>query len=60
VVDVQLAREVGEEDDACLQGCDEDGAAFLVVVGDLVRELRDPPGDLLGGEVPVADPRIGD
>jgi hypothetical protein len=59
VRDVELAGEVGEEDDACLQRCDQEWLARLIVVGDLVGELGDALGDLLGGEVAVADLRVG-
>jgi hypothetical protein len=59
VRDVELAREIGEEDDACLQRRDQQRFARLVVVGDLVGQLRDALGDLLGGEVAVADLRVG-
>jgi hypothetical protein len=56
---VQLAREIGEEDDARLQRRDQERLARPVVVRDLVCQLCDPVCDLLAGEVPVADPGIG-
>ena len=55
VEDVQLAREVGQEDDARLQRRDQQRLARAVVVRDLVRQLGDPLRDLLGGEVAIAD-----
>jgi hypothetical protein len=58
VVDVKLAREVGEEDDARLERRDQQRLARLVVLRDVVRQLGDPLGDLLRGEVAVADARV--
>jgi hypothetical protein len=53
------AGEVGDEDDRRLERGDQDGLEALVVGGDLGPELFDPRLDLLGGEVRLADPRIG-
>ena len=58
VQDTELAGEVGEEDDACLERGDEERLAVVVVVRDLVRELGDACSDLLRGEVAVADLRV--
>ena len=55
VEDRERPRQVGEEDDARLQQADEEGLTAGVVLGDLGAELRDPGGDLLGGEVDLAD-----
>jgi hypothetical protein len=58
VVDRQGAREVAEEDEARLQQADEDRLAPGVVLGDLTAELFDASGDLVGGEVDLADPGV--
>jgi hypothetical protein len=55
VVDPDLAREVGEEDDARLQQRDEQQAPALVVTGDVGAELADARLDLLPREEDVAD-----
>jgi hypothetical protein len=55
VRNAQLARKIREEDDARLQRRDQKRLGFAVVVGDLARQLGDALGDLLGGEVAVAD-----
>jgi hypothetical protein len=57
--DRHRARQVGEEDDARLQRRDEQRLASGVVPRDRSAELADPNGDLLGGEVDVADPGVG-
>jgi hypothetical protein len=58
VCDRDLAREVGQEDEARLQRRDEEGVLALVVAGDLGAELSDACGDLRGGEVDLSDTRI--
>jgi hypothetical protein len=55
---LELARQVGEEDDARLERGDENRRARAVLPRDLVRQLRDPLRDLILGEVPVADARV--
>jgi len=55
VVDRQRARQVGEEDGARLQRCDEQWLEALVVAGDLSAELCDPGRDLPRGEVDLPD-----
>jgi hypothetical protein len=55
VVDRQRAREVGEEDQAGLEGADEDGLERLVVRGDLPAELRDARAKVGVAEVDLAD-----
>jgi hypothetical protein len=59
VDDRQRPGQVGDEDDRRLQRGDEDRLAALVVASDLRAELLDPGGDLLRGEVGLADPRVG-
>jgi hypothetical protein len=59
VVDRQCAREVGQEDDRRPQRRDEDRLAAGVVRGDDGGELLDARVDVLGGEVDVADARVG-
>jgi hypothetical protein len=56
--DRERAREVGKEDQARLQGGDEQRLAAGVVDGDLGTELLDPGRDLLAGEVDLADPIV--
>jgi hypothetical protein len=58
VRDVELAGEIGEEDDARLERRDQDELALVVVVRDLVCQLGDACGDLLRREVAVADLRV--
>jgi hypothetical protein len=53
-VDPELAREVGEEDEARLQERDQQQLAALVVAGDLGAELVDARVQLRGGEEDVA------
>jgi hypothetical protein len=60
VVDGQGAREVGEEDDRGLQRRYEDRLTARVVPGDAGTQLFDACVDVLGREVDLADPRIGD
>jgi hypothetical protein len=55
VDDRDRAREVGEKDEARLQGRDEDRLCILVVGGDLGSQLADPGRDLLRREVDLAD-----
>jgi hypothetical protein len=54
-VDPDLAREIGEEDEARLQQRDEEQLAALVLAGDLGAELADARLQLLGREEDVAD-----
>jgi hypothetical protein len=42
VVDPDRARQIGDEDDARLEGRDEQRLSALVVTGDLAPELADP------------------
>ena len=58
VEDRNRARQVGQEDEARLQRRDQERLPTLVVGGDLGAELGDTGGDLLGGEVDLADARI--
>jgi hypothetical protein len=55
VWDLELAREIGQEDDARLEWRDEERLALAVVIVDLLGQLRNPLADLLRGEVAVAD-----
>ncbi len=55
VRDRERARQVGDEDDARLERCDEQRLEPVVVGCDLPAELRDPCGYLLPGEVDLAD-----
>jgi hypothetical protein len=55
VVDPDLPRQVGEEDDARVQERDQEQAAALVVAGDLAAELRDARPELLRRQEDVAD-----
>jgi hypothetical protein len=55
VGDRQRAREVGDEDEARLQGGDEQRLPAGVVTGELGAELLDPRRDLLGREVGLSD-----
>jgi hypothetical protein len=58
VQDPDRARQVGEEDEARLQGRDQDRLATFVVGGDLGAQFGDAGGDLVGGEVDLADARV--
>jgi hypothetical protein len=58
VQDRQGAREVGEEDEARLQGADQDRLAPVVVARDLRAQLADAGGDLGSREVDLADPVV--
>jgi hypothetical protein len=58
VVDAELAREIGEEDEARLQERDQQQLAAFVVAGDLGTELPDARLQLLGREEDVADPCV--
>jgi hypothetical protein len=55
VRDRRRPRQVGEEDEARLQQSDEEGLAARVVLGDPRTELGDTRGDLVGGEIELAD-----
>jgi hypothetical protein len=55
VRDLERAREVGQEDEACLQRCDEDRVGVEIVTCDLRCELPDAAADLLAREVDLAD-----
>ena len=55
VRDPQRPREVGDEDNARLQRCDEQRLAAVVLGGDLAAELADAPPELLAGKVDLAD-----
>jgi hypothetical protein len=57
VRDLQLARQVGEEDDAGLERRDQERLALAVVLVDLLGQLGYPFRDLLRGEVAVTDAR---
>jgi hypothetical protein len=58
VEDRDRARQVGQEDEARLQGRDQERLPALVVGGDLGAQLGDTGGDLIGGEIDLADARI--
>jgi uncharacterized protein len=58
VRDRDRAREVGEEDEACLQRADEQRLAALEVARNLRAELRDTRGQLAGRKVDLADARV--
>jgi hypothetical protein len=58
VEDRQGAGEVREEDEARLQGADEDRLAPVVVAGDLGAELADTGRDLGRRQVDLADPVV--
>jgi hypothetical protein len=55
VGNLQCAGEVGEEDEARLQAPDQDRLAARVVLVDLLAELGNAGGDLVGGQVDLAD-----
>jgi hypothetical protein len=57
VGDPQRAREVGDEDEAGLQRCDEERLTPVVVPLDLAAELGDACLQLLAGEVDLAEAR---
>jgi len=57
VRDLQLARQVREEDDAGLERRDQERLALAVVLVDLLGQLGYPFRDLLRGEVAVTDAR---
>ena len=57
VRDLQLARQVREEDDAGLERRDQERLALAVVLVDLLGQLGYPVRDLLRGEVAVTDAR---
>jgi len=57
VRDLQLARQVGEEDDAGLERRDQERLALAVILADLLGQLGYPFRDLLRGEVAVTDAR---
>jgi len=59
VDDRHRPREVGEEDEARLQARNEERFSARVVLGDLRAELADAVADLVGGEIDLADSRIG-
>jgi hypothetical protein len=58
VQDRDGAREIGEEDEARLEGADEDRLEAGVVARDLRAELADASTELLRREIDVADSRI--
>jgi len=60
VRDGDRAREVGEEDDACLEQRDEQQLALCVVVRDLCTELLDAGPKLLRREEDLSDAVVGD
>jgi hypothetical protein len=53
----QGAREVGDEDDARLERCDEQRLALVVVALDLASEFADAGSQLLAGEVDLSEAR---
>jgi hypothetical protein len=55
VRDLERAREVGQEDEARLQRCDEQRRAARVVARDVAPELADARVDLLPGEIDLGD-----
>ena len=58
MVDPERARQVGDEDDARLERCDEQWLPALVVTGDLAPELTDTRPQLLAREVDLPEPRL--
>jgi hypothetical protein len=56
--DLERARKVGKEDEARLEAADQDRLTTRVVLADLFAELLDARGDLVGGEVDLADPAV--
>jgi hypothetical protein len=59
VRDRDRSREVGEEDEARLQQCDEQQVAVGVVFRDLPTELANTRAELFGAEKDVADAFVG-
>ncbi len=59
MVDPERPRQVGDEDDARFERCDEQRLAAFVVTGDLAPELADACPQLLAREVDVAEPGLG-
>ena len=59
VGDANRARQVGQEDEACLQGRDEKRLRSVVVGRDLAAELVDANGDLLRVETGVGGAVVG-
>jgi hypothetical protein len=59
VDDGQGPREIGDEDKRRLQRGDENRLEAFVVSDDLRPQLLDTGLNLLGGEIDLADPRIG-
>jgi hypothetical protein len=55
VRDGQRAGEVGQEDEARLERCDEERRLAFVVTGEVGAELADARVELLAPEVDVAD-----
>jgi hypothetical protein len=55
VRDPDRPRQVGEEDRARLERCDEQRLEAVVVEGDRLPELGDTPRDLVAREVDVPD-----
>jgi len=51
-------RQVGDEEEGALERRDEHEVEAGVVGGDLGAQLADPPLDLLGGEVGLADAQV--
>jgi hypothetical protein len=60
VDDRHRTREVGEEDDARLEGGDEQRLPRVVVGGDLRAELADARRQLAFGEVDASDALVPD
>jgi hypothetical protein len=58
VQDRDRACQVGEEDEARLQGGDQNRLSAVVVGRDLGAQLSDAERDLVGGEVDLADARV--
>jgi hypothetical protein len=58
VQDRQGTGEVGEEDEARLQGADQDRLVPVVVARDLRAQLADAGSDLGSREVDLADPVV--
>ena len=53
--DVELAHEVGEEEDGALEDADEQQLLALVVARDLLAQLADPPLEVVGLDEDLAD-----
>jgi hypothetical protein len=53
--DRESAREIGQEDGARLERCDQQRLSARIGLGDLRAELGDAAADLLAGQVDIPD-----